>query len=371
MICRRCDGIRIPVYSPEEGWQAHCPKCGEIAPCAAIDGLEAAAEAAGEGCNFYAVQEFDEAKRCFERAAELSGGRVAYRWAALLAEYGVKYCASESAQSGYAVNYWKRELPSEPLAESAAYRELYRAAAKNVKLLRALQREAGEISEGLAQIEKLAASGERWDVFFSFKDMDAEGKKTLERQLLDNLYTELASEGLKVFFAPRSMLGRMIDDFEGYIYTALKTAKLMVLVGSSKENVNAPWVASEWERFWRWGKRGQIVLCPVGGMRMSGFPREITKVQTPLAGGVESSRVGDPIVAKWIAGEIQKLYASLRRDEPRSEAAQPRDELSLLRQRAQRGDDQAQFQLGGRYFLGRGVKEDFAEALKWIRLSAE
>ena len=325
MICGHCDGIRMPVYSPRTGWEVSCPKCGRSESCAPAEGLEAAAMAAGEGRNFYAIQEFDEAKRRFDRAAELSGGHAAYRWAALLAEYGVKYCASEVEDGGYAVNFWKRELPQEPLAESAGYRELYRVAAQDLALLQAIQREAEEIGEGLSQIRRLAASGVEWDVFMCYKDMDTSGGHTPERVLLDGVYPELAGSGLKVFFAPRTMAGKMVSDFEGYIYTALKTARLMVLAGSSRENVNAQWVTSEWERFRKWGKRGQIVLCPVGDMRMSDFPRSVSKVQTPLAMGVQADRVNDPMAAKWMASEIRELYSGLSEEQRDTEEEARRD----------------------------------------------
>ncbi len=49
-------------------------------------------------------------------------------------------------------------------------------------------------------------------------------------------------------------------------------------------------------------------------------------------------------------------------------------ELNLLRQRAERGDVKAQFELGFMYEFGTGAaqgKRDYAEALKWYHLAAE
>jgi TPR repeat protein len=45
--------------------------------------------------------------------------------------------------------------------------------------------------------------------------------------------------------------------------------------------------------------------------------------------------------------------------------------IALLRTAAERGDAAAQNKLGGSYYKGTGVAEDFAEAVKWWRKSAE
>jgi TPR repeat protein len=46
-------------------------------------------------------------------------------------------------------------------------------------------------------------------------------------------------------------------------------------------------------------------------------------------------------------------------------------ELRLLRPLAERGNADAQSDLGDLYFLGVGVTRDYREAAKWYRLSAE
>ncbi len=42
-----------------------------------------------------------------------------------------------------------------------------------------------------------------------------------------------------------------------------------------------------------------------------------------------------------------------------------------LQERADRGDPQAQTELGSRYYAGRGAPQDDAEAVRWTRLAAE
>jgi TPR repeat protein len=45
--------------------------------------------------------------------------------------------------------------------------------------------------------------------------------------------------------------------------------------------------------------------------------------------------------------------------------------VRVLRPLAEQGDARAQYHLGTRYFTGSGVPQDYAEALKWFRLSAD
>lgn len=47
------------------------------------------------------------------------------------------------------------------------------------------------------------------------------------------------------------------------------------------------------------------------------------------------------------------------------------DSLAALRQKAETGDAEAQYNLGVRYANGQGIGKDFAEALKWYRQAAE
>ena len=52
-------------------------------------------------------------------------------------------------------------------------------------------------------------------------------------------------------------------------------------------------------------------------------------------------------------------------------AATVETELGFLRQRAEQGDADAQYNLGFVYARGLGVPQDFVEAVKWARLAAD
>lgn len=49
----------------------------------------------------------------------------------------------------------------------------------------------------------------------------------------------------------------------------------------------------------------------------------------------------------------------------------PKEDLSLIRYRAEAGDAEAQYELGRKYDFGEGVTKDSYEAVKWYRMAAE
>lgn len=89
-----------------------------------------------------------------------------------------------------------------------------------------------------------------YDIFISFKQTDDDThKETVDCSKAENLYHKLHEMGYNVFFSKISLANRGGDDYEPIIYTALDTAKVMLVIGSSRENLEAPWVRNEWNRF--------------------------------------------------------------------------------------------------------------------------
>ena len=271
----------------------------------------AAAEAAFEGRNFFVNQEFELASESFSLAAQKSGRYPEYLWAELLSEYGIKYCKTED-DSRYTVNFWKWQHPEELLTESKGFAALIKSAAtQSAEAVRFYKREAEEIDRGLAQIQRLEEQDMAYDIFLSFKDTDAFGRQTPERKLCEGLYLELTEKGYKVFFAPRTMYGKLVTDFEGYIYTALKTSELMIIAASSKENLNAHWVESEWQRFLNWngGEDYRLVTCTLGEMRPDDYPEELSRIQHGLC--ARADQVEEMAILKWFSAEIENCFENL------------------------------------------------------------
>lgn len=330
MYCEKCLAPMLPVWSKKDGWMAVCLKCGTQKQLNDATGLNVdAGEAAFRGFNYFSVQGFDSASENFRWAAKLDG-LPGYIWALLLADYGVKYCRT-SQGSGYTVNFWKEQFPSEPLSKSEAFAKVCDAAAtEDAEILAYYQREAQEIDRGIQQIRRLAQEGVAYDVFLSFKDRDNHGNLTPERRLCEGLYRELADKGLRVFYAPRVMSGKVVSDFEGYIYTALRTSKLMVLAVSSEENVQSPWVRSEWRRFWKWnnGDASRLMTCTLGDMYKSSYPAQLRNIQHELHADAE--KVEDTAVLQWFSRAIRERLEGLSTKPDNSKRKFPIAMLALV-----------------------------------------
>ena len=90
-----------------------------------------------------------------------------------------------------------------------------------------------------------------YDVFISYKDSDRENgiERTQDSIDAQDLYNALTAEGYRVFFSRVSLRSKISEQYEPYIYNAIKTAKVMVVFGEKPEYFRSVWVKNEWTRF--------------------------------------------------------------------------------------------------------------------------
>ena len=67
--------------------------------------------------------------------------------------------------------------------------------------------------------------------------------------LANDLYHQLTQEGFKVFFSRITLEDKLGTAYEPYIFAALNSAKVMVVLGTRPEYFNAVWVKNEWSRY--------------------------------------------------------------------------------------------------------------------------
>ena len=74
-------------------------------------------------------------------------------------------------------------------------------------------------------------------------------KRTQDSVLANDIYHQLTNEGLKVFYAAITLEDKLGKEYEPYIFSALHTAKVMLVLGTKPEYLSAVWVRNEWSRF--------------------------------------------------------------------------------------------------------------------------
>lgn len=179
-------------------------------------------------------------------------------WVALLSEHQIVYI--KNGEGEFVPSFLRPEKG--PLTESryyAALNEEKRAAADRIEAKR---------KEVLGEWEKVKEKP--YDVFISYKrsEEDDPTRETSEASLAHSLYTALLKDPrtreMNIFFDKDSLRGSNAG-WEPHIYAAIKSAKMMIVVTSSIENMEARWVKNEWMRFLLYRKQGEkkelAVLC--------------------------------------------------------------------------------------------------------------
>jgi len=132
----------------------------------------------------------------------------------------------------------------------------------NKDVQKAISLATADIADGYKQqaeyIEKVriewlekASKEPAYDVFISFKDSDRENDIERTQDSIDaqDLYNALVAEGYKVFFSRISLRDKIAEQYEPYIYNAIKTAKVMIVFGERPEYFSSVWIKNEWSRF--------------------------------------------------------------------------------------------------------------------------
>lgn len=189
--------------------------------------------------------DFDRAKEVYEKVLEIDPGEPEAFWGMTLCRYGIEYVEDPKT---------RRRIPT---CHRTSIRSIlddtdYLAALSKAKPLMKLQyqKEAQEIDRLQKEILSLASHEEPFDVFISYKEKDdRNGKRTVDSVLAQDIYEALVKEGYKVFFSRITLETRAGQQYEPIIYSALRTSKVLIAVGTRTEYFQAPWVKNEWGRF--------------------------------------------------------------------------------------------------------------------------
>ena len=213
---------------------------------------------------------FDEAFEKYELLLQKYPDNEMANWGAFLSFYGIKY---EKDVDGKCIPTCHR-LSEKPVKSSPYYRYFnadHKAKAEEIEKLR------------LAIMDK-AKKIQPYDVFICYKateDRFGMPVPTKEASWARDVYDMLTHDlKLRVFFAEKSLQGSNIE-YEPHIYSALNSAKLMLVLTTGIENVNATWVKNEWKRFSHYIKEGQdkTIRVVYDGIQPYDLPQELQKTQ--------------------------------------------------------------------------------------------
>lgn len=196
-------------------------------------------------------------------------------WLLALCAYGIEYVEEEN---GCRKLPTFNRVPATSIYNDENYKKAIELAKRDAPQQCAIyESEAKTINEIHAKYRYDQEHEPSYDVFISFKETDANGGRTKDSKIAEQIYHALTKAGYRTFYSRITLQGRAGEDFEALIYTSLRSSKAMLLVACSPENANSLWVRNEWRRYlWMIRSNPKKVLIPVyADMKPEDFPQEI------------------------------------------------------------------------------------------------
>ena len=188
--------------------------------------------------------EFDKAAQIYEKIVEQDDSEAEAHWGIVLCKYGIEYV--EDPATHKRIPTCHRTL-FEPITTDADYQAAidYSDFAQQ----EVYQAEAKAIDKIQKDILAVVRNEKPFDVFICYKETDASGSRTRDSVIANDIYYQLTNEGYKVFYAAITLEDKLGQEYEPYIFAALNSAKVMLVVGTQPEYFSAVWVKNEWSRF--------------------------------------------------------------------------------------------------------------------------
>ena len=227
--------------------------------------------------HFRRNNDFDKAMGIYEQILNEDNTDSEAYWSLVLCRYGIEYVEDPAShkriptvnRAQYTSIYMDEDYKSALQYADVYQRQVYEEEAKTID----------DIQKGILEISN---KEEPFDVFICYKETDNNGRRTQDSVLANDLYHQLTQEGFKVFFSRITLEDKLGTAYEPYIFAALNSAKVMVVLGTKPEYFNAVWVKNEWSRYLALVKQsnGKKILIPAyRDMDPYDLPEEFSHLQ--------------------------------------------------------------------------------------------
>ena len=226
--------------------------------------------------NLRLSNEFDKAYGVYETILEIDENQLEAHWGLILCRYGVEYVDDpKTKKKMITCHRTKYESvltdPDYKIIISKAYGDALNIYKEEAKTISNIQKKALEISN----------NEEDYDIFICYKEGDINGDRTPDSVIAQDIYNKLTDLNYKVFFARITLADKLGEEYEPYIFSALNSSKVMLVVGTNTDNLNSVWVKNEWSRYLDLIKnKKKKVLIPVySKMDAYELPEEFSMLQ--------------------------------------------------------------------------------------------
>ncbi len=270
--CKMCGGS-LEIIGNET--VATCEYCGTMQTLPKL-GDDRKANLYDRANHFRRNNEFDKAMSIYEQVLNEDSTDAESYWSLVLCRYGIEYVEDPAT---------RKRIPTVNRAQFTSifdddnYKSALQYADSYQKSI--YEGEAKAINEIQKGILAISQKEEPFDVFVCYKETDNNGRRTPDSVLANDLYHQLVQEGFKVFFARITLEDKLGSAYEPYIFAALNSAKVMVVLGTKPEYFSAVWVKNEWSRYLALIKQGQkkMLIPAYKDMDPYDLPEEFSHLQ--------------------------------------------------------------------------------------------
>ena len=280
LICKMCGG---DLEIREGMTTAKCPYCGTVQTLPKLDN-EQRLRLYDRANHFRRANDYDKAMAMYEQILNEDQTDSEAYWSIVLCRYGIEYV--EDPVSRRRIPTVNRTQYTSILAD-----EDYKAALRYADVVQAkiYEQEASDIDmiqRGILQVSQREVP---YDIFICYKEADEKGSRTRDSVLACELYDRLTQEGFKVFCSRITLEDKLGMAYEPYIFAALHSARIMVVLGTSPENFQAVWVRNEWSRYLSLIRNGErkVLIPAYRDMDPYELPEEFSHLQA-----LDMSRLG-------------------------------------------------------------------------------
>ncbi|MDE7188112.1 MAG: TIR domain-containing protein [Lachnospiraceae bacterium] len=280
LICKMCGG---DLEIGEGMTTAKCPYCGTVQTLPKLDS-EQRLRLYDRANHYRRANEYDKAMAMYEQILNEDQTDSEAYWSIVLCRYGIEYV--EDPASHRRIPTVNRMQYTSVLAD-----EDYKAALRYADVVQAgiYEQEAAAIDRIQKGILQVSHREDPYDIFICYKEADEKGNRTRDSVLACELYHQLAQEGLKVFCSRITLEDKLGMAYEPYIFAALHSARIMIVLGTSPENFQAVWVRNEWSRYLSLIRNGEkkVLIPAYRDMDPYDLPKEFSHLQA-----LDMSRLG-------------------------------------------------------------------------------
>ncbi len=261
--------------------------------------------------HFRRKNEYDKAMTIYEQILSEDGTDSEAYWSIVLCRYGIDYVEDPKTHKRIpTINRMQNQsiLADVDYLKAIEYADVVQ---KDIYI-----KQAEAINEIQKKIHQVVEQTEAFDIFICYKRSDENQRRTIDSVRASELYQELTKEGYKTFFAEITLEDKLGVEYEPYIFSALQSSKIMIVIGSKKEYFDAVWVKNEWSRYLSLMNKGEKkYLIPVYlNMDPYDLPTEFSYLQAQDMGKL--GFVPDLIRGiKKLIGDKKDISKEVKKDE--------------------------------------------------------